>query len=132
MVPVQRSLTRWVCVALLCAQSMGGAMACAAPGDSFDNDPPGPSLEILALSRGRGVPESTWEAFQAIASRIDAARKTGEVADVERSVIGLEGETRLCVVFRDRAAYNDLGSRLREMGAGLDLLEIRDSACPKP
>jgi len=97
--------------------------------DETDRDGAGPSMEILALSRGRSVPDHTREAFQFIE---DAARADASVVSVDRTTIGLEGETRLCVLFRTRSALSAFEAEIRSLAAGVELLEIRveDSNCP--
>jgi hypothetical protein len=87
------------------------------------------ALQVAALSRGSGVPDATRRAFDSIAARLEAARADGSVVSVERSVIGLEGETRLCVELRDEAARSALEPDIRRLSAGVELLEIKWSAC---
>jgi hypothetical protein len=87
------------------------------------------ALQISALSRGSGVPDAARQAFDSIAELLESARTDGAVVSVERSVIGLEGEVRLCVVLRDESARASLEPEIERLGAGVDLLEIRWSAC---
>lgn len=88
-----------------------------------------PSMEIQILSRGRGVPESTRTVFQSMIGVLEDSRESGEVVDMQRKVVGLEGETQLCVVFRDEKAFTEMEKRLQKMGKGVDLLQIRNSPC---
>lgn len=87
------------------------------------------SIEILALSRGRGVPEETRAALESMKSVITRMQCEGSVIASEESVIGLEGETRLCVVFKDLPAAQVARSELTKIGAAIDLLQIRNVAC---
>ena len=87
------------------------------------------SIEILALSRGRGVPEETRAALESMKSVVARMQREGSVIASEESVFGLEGETRLCVVFRDEAAARVTQSEFTKIGAAIDLLQIRDVAC---
>lgn len=88
-----------------------------------------PSIEILALSRGRGVPKETRAALESMKSVIARMQREGSVIASEESVFGLEGETRLCVVFKDQAAARVTQSELTKIGEAIDLLEIRDVVC---
>lgn len=87
------------------------------------------SIEILALSRGRGVPTETRAALESMKSVVARLQREGSVIASEESVIGLEGETRLCVVFKDQAAARAAQSELTKIGEAIDLLEIRDAEC---
>ncbi len=88
-----------------------------------------PSIEILALSRGRGVPKETRAALESMKSVVARMQREGSVIASEESVFGLEGETRLCVVFRDEAAARVTQSEFTKIGADIDLLQIRDVVC---
>ncbi len=88
-----------------------------------------PSIEILALSRGRGVPEETRAALERMKSVIARMKLEGSVIASEESVFGLEGETRLCVVFRDQAVARVTQSEFKKIGEAVDLLQIRDVVC---
>ena len=92
-----------------------------------------PSMEILALSRGRGVPEATSKALQVIAATAESALESGSVVSVTRETIGLEGEMRLCILFRDQSALATVGDEIRELAADIDLLQIRvkDNNCSR-
>ena len=108
-----------------------GSPACAAPEQPVQIPSDRPGIEVLALSRGRGVPEATQAAFQLIAARVKAARESGQVIAIEQFAIGLEGETQLCVVFRDEAARDALGLELEKLGSGVDLLQLRQNGCSR-
>jgi hypothetical protein len=56
-------------------------------------------------------------------------QREGSVIASEESVIGLEGETRLCVVFKDQAAARATQTELTKIGAAIDLLQIRTVVC---
>ncbi len=88
-----------------------------------------PSIEILALSRGRGVPKETRAALESMKSVVARMQREGSVIASKESVFGLEGETRLCVVFKDQAAARATQSELTKIGEAIDLLEIREVVC---
>lgn len=133
-VPRRRSKQRrWKvrrCTALIPALilSLYGA-GCAAQTEDPEGSNLHPSIEILALSRGRGVPKETRAALESMKSVIARMQREGSVIASEESVFGLEGETRLCVVFKDQAAARVTQSELTKIGEAIDLLEIRDVVC---
>jgi len=88
-----------------------------------------PSIEILILSRGRGVPETTFIAFQEIVAVANEALKSGTVVSVRQESIGLEGETRLCIVFQNTQTSAALANQIRELAAHIDLLQVNDNRC---
>lgn len=88
-----------------------------------------PSIEILALSRGRGVPEETRAALESMKSVVARLQREGSVIASDESVIGLEGETRLCVVFKDLAAARVTQSEFTMIAAAIDLLQVRNVVC---
>lgn len=88
-----------------------------------------PTIEVLALSRGRGVPEAARETLEDISTIVDSAIESGVVVSVTRETIGLEGETRLCIVFRDRSALASLGGEMRELAQDVDLLQVNENNC---
>ena len=103
--------------------------ACAATAQDSDRDAARPGIEVLALSRGAGVPEATRRVFETIVARVEAARAEEGVVQIKQSIFGLEGETRLCVVFRDEEALDTLGPELRNLAAGIELLQFRQNGC---
>lgn len=117
--------TAVVCALFLLFQGVG----CVAQSEDPVNSDFQPSIEILALSRGRGVPKETREALERMKSVIARMEREGSVITSEETVFGLEGETRLCVVFKDQAAASTAQSELRKVGEAVDLLQIRDVVC---
>lgn len=88
------------------------------------------NIEVLTLSRGSGVPESTRVAFDTIAREAENARQTGGVTAIQRARIGLEGETRLCVRFRDPAVREEYARRWQSLSDGVELMQLREGGCP--
>jgi len=105
------------------------AAGCGAQPENPEGSELHPSIEILALSRGRGVPEETRAALESMKSVVARMQREGSVIASEESVIGLEGETRLCVVFKDQAAARATQTELTKIGAAIDLLQIRTVVC---
>jgi hypothetical protein len=105
------------------------AAGCGAQSENPEGSDLHPSIEILALSRGRGVPDEARAALESIKSVVVRLQREGSVIASEEAVIGLEGETRLCVVFKDQAAARTTQTELTKIGAAIDLLEIRNVMC---
>ena len=74
---MNRAASRFVRLAYLSFGVCGVLATCACATSSGDSDQPvaRPSIEILALSRGRGVPEATDDALQVIAAAAESALK---------------------------------------------------------
>ncbi len=123
-------LCRWLSRALISALILWFYSAgCIAQTEDPEGSDLRPSIEILALSRGRGVPKETRAALESIKLVVARLEREGSVIGSEESVFGLEGETRLCVVFKDQAAARVTISELTKIGEAIDLLEIRDVVC---
>jgi hypothetical protein len=88
-----------------------------------------PTVVVLALSRGRGVPQDARGALAAIEDVANVARGKGDIVSVTREVIGLEGETRLCIVFRDESALVAVRKEIRDLASGVDLLTVSEENC---
>ena len=89
------------------------------------------SFAVYALSRGQGVPESTRSAWQTIWTMLEDARREGKVARLQQTRIGLEGEVRLCAEFSDPARGREMLERAREIGKGVELLNVTEEPCSK-
>ena len=75
------------------------------------------------------MPEAARAALESMKSVVARLQREGSVIASEESVIGLEGETRLCVVFEDQAAARVTQSEFTKIAAAIDLLQIRDVVC---
>ena len=87
-------------------------------------------LTINALSRGKGVPAETRDAFAQIRTLLEQQQANASVAEVQVQRIGLEGESRLCVEFRSRSDAQATLARIRTLSTGVDLLEVVETHCP--
>ena len=87
------------------------------------------SFAVYALSRGRGVPEATRSAWQAVWTMLEDARREGKVARLQQTRIGLEGEVRLCAEFSDPGHAREMLERAREAGRGVELLNVVEESC---
>ncbi|MFM8445083.1 MAG: hypothetical protein ACKN9W_17320 [Methylococcus sp.] len=84
---------------------------------------------VLALSRGTGVPQTTWDTFIRIEALLESARQEGVNLRISRDKIGLEGETRLCVEFADPNLGEQFQQRIQEMAQGIELINVTNESC---
>lgn len=117
--------------ALLIAFQVGG------PGCAMDMNNPNHiaaslGIEVLVLSRGRGVPEEAAAAFGRIKSMLERERNRGRVVAINEQVIGLEGERRLCASFVEQSRADKVFEELRSMGDAIDLLRVSRATCEEP
>lgn len=94
------------------------------------SDAPPRTLAVYTLSRGKGVPDEARATLKEIRALLDAARNDGRVTDMASTRIGIEGETRLCVEFRDAAAADALGAEVRAAARDVELLNVVEERCP--
>ncbi|MGH8248371.1 MAG: hypothetical protein ACREUU_18285 [Gammaproteobacteria bacterium] len=90
-----------------------------------------PEFALYALSRGKGVPEPARDALNKAQSLIEEAQRRGEVLALRVTRIGLEGETRLCVEAKDKAAARRLLLEVRAIGRNVDLFNVVEESCSK-
>ena len=87
-------------------------------------------MAIYAGSRGTGVPEAARSRLLDIERYlVDAQRSAPGAFRFRKSVVGLEGETMLCIVFDDPARREPLLARLQPMVAAVPLLSMGRSTC---
>ena len=87
-------------------------------------------ITIDALSRGKGVPAETRDAFKQIRALLERQQATAAVVAVRYQRIGLEGESRLCVEFRNASDAHAALTEIRKIAAGADLLNVVEAPCP--
>jgi hypothetical protein len=59
-------------------------------------------------------------------------QRTNAVTRLDERRMGLEGETRLCVEFKDSAAAASALKELRGIAEGVELLNVTEEPCAKP
>lgn len=84
---------------------------------------------VYALSRGKGVPEEAREAMKAVAAIVEADRERGIAVRSERTRLGLEGETRLCIEYDDEDAAAAALRSISEAVEGVDLMNLEVESC---
>lgn len=87
-------------------------------------------VTITALSRGKGVPAETRDAFKQIRALLERQQAASAVAAVRYQRIGIEGESRLCVEFRNASDAQAALAEIRKIAAGADLLNVVEAPCP--
>jgi len=87
-------------------------------------------IAINALSRGKGVPAETREAFKQIRALLERQQATAAVVAVQHQRIGLEGESRLCVEFRNATDAQIALAEIRKIAADVELLNVVEAPCP--
>lgn len=89
-----------------------------------------PRITIDALSRGKGVPAEAREAFKQIRALLEQQQATAAVTAMQYQRIGLEGESRLCVEFRNASDAQAALAEIRKISADVDLLNVVEAPCP--
>ncbi len=84
---------------------------------------------VYALSRGKGVPEEARAAMTEVTALVEADREKGIVVRTERTRLGLEGETRLCIEYEDQEAAAAALKRIQELVEGVDLMNLEIESC---
>lgn len=87
-------------------------------------------ITITALSRGKGVPAETREALKQIRALLERQQATSAVAALQYQRLGIEGESRLCVEFRNASDAQAALTEIRKIAAGADLLNVVEAPCP--
>ena len=87
-------------------------------------------ITINALSRGKGVPAETREALKQIRALLERQQATTAVTTLQYQRIGIEGESRLCVEFRNASDAQAALAEIRKIATDADLLNIVETPCP--
>jgi hypothetical protein len=90
----------------------------------------GSAVSITALSRGSGVPAAASSALAQVRDMLTAYQTAGAALQMTEARIGIEGERRLCAIFADPALADAAWQRIRQIAAGVDLVDISQRPCP--
>lgn len=111
----------------------------AAPQKDTAKQPPGRggvravrSFAVYALSRGSGVPPEARAAQQKVQRLAEADRDRGLSVTIETTRIGLEGERRVCIAYRDSRHGARALERARAIVKGIDLVNLVVEPCAPP
>lgn len=103
-----------------------------APPEPYGDTTPSTALTVTMLSRGKGVPEQARNAYKDIRALLEQQRDAYAITDLRTQRIGLEGEARLCVEFRDPRQAQTALAEIRKRIAGIDLIDVAQAPCPSP
>jgi hypothetical protein len=91
------------------------------------------SFAVYSLSRGTGVPPEASEAQLKVQKLAEADRARGVTVSIETTRIGIEGERRLCVAYRDSRNAARALARARVIVKGIGLVNLVVEPCtPAP
>ncbi len=89
----------------------------------------GNSFSIYVLSRGKGVPDTAWQVLKDIRRYFLSQQASGFTTRVHETIIGLEGERRICAEFIDEIAGRKAWIRAEAIVAGVELVNLRVEPC---
>lgn len=84
---------------------------------------------IYALSRGTGVPLQAREVLRKVRELVEADRNRGVSVSIESTRIGLEGETRMCVEYKNPKNAVRAYERATALVKGIDLVNLVAESC---
>jgi hypothetical protein len=90
------------------------------------------SIAVSTLSKGKGVPAETRAAFARARALLEELKAKGRVARLHERRLGLEGETKLCVEFKDASTARDARDQLRAIAREVTLMNVVEEPCPGP
>jgi hypothetical protein len=98
--------------------------------DSVDR--PIRSFAVYTLSRGTGVPAEARAAQLEIQKLVEADRDEGLTETIETTRIGIEGERRLCVTYKNSRSAAHALDRARGIVKGVALVNLVTEPCKVP
>jgi hypothetical protein len=101
------------------------------PGGRSGNLPTN-SFAIYGLSRGKGVPTEASEAILRVGKLVEDDQKRGVSVTVKTTRIGLEGETRVCVEYKDPVDAARAFESAKMIVRGIDLVNLVAEPCATP
>ena len=87
------------------------------------------SFSVYALSRGSGVSEAASELILELRSRYQANGRQREVFAYAEDRIGLEGETRICLMFDSASATQTAWKDVQFLIGAKELIDLRAEGC---
>lgn len=97
---------------------------------SEKKEPEPTTVTITTLSKGRGVPAPTRDAYKQIRGLLEEQKNQAAVTNIETQRIGIEGEMRMCAEFRDREQAEYTLEQIRKISADVELLNVVEGPCP--
>lgn len=87
---------------------------------------------ITTLSKGRGVPAPTRDAYKQIRGVLEEQKNQSAVTRIDTQRVGLEGEMRMCAEFSDRTQAEYTLEQIRKISADVELINVVEGPCPTP
>jgi hypothetical protein len=87
------------------------------------------SFAVSALSRGKGVPPEAREALKRVEAIPARDRARGIAVRWSRDRYGIEGETKLCVLYEEREPAQAALAEVRKIVEGVDLIRLEIAPC---
>jgi len=109
-------------------------VVCDSCSNAAKEPPPASSpycFAVYALSRGKGVPDSARQALEKARTFLEEGKKSGAVLRIQETPIGLEGEKRLSVEFKDDGEFRRAKAKILELITGLELINLKDEPYEK-
>lgn len=107
-------------------------LAVAAPAHSQTQDERADqslSFAVYALSKGAGVPKEARLGLHWSEATLRKAKASGISLRMEKQVLGIEGEQRLCVTVANSAIGRELLARIRSHTRGVPLFRVELESC---
>ncbi|MGB5753772.1 MAG: hypothetical protein WBN87_12985 [Thermoanaerobaculia bacterium] len=115
-------------VVLLPLMAILAVPACS--GQSSPESQPTPlSFAVYALSIGKGVPEEARNALEEARNILEEDREQGVHLEIFETVLGLEGERRVCAVYDDSEASESAFTRISDLIEGIELINLVREDC---
>ena len=93
-------------------------------------EPEPTAVVITTLSKGRGVPAPTRDAYKQIRGLLEEQQNQSAVTNIDTQRIGIEGEMRMCAEFRDRVQAEYTLDQIRKISNDVELLNVVEGPCP--
>jgi hypothetical protein len=117
-------------VLIACLGANGCVRPASEPATLGTSAPSRSSFSVYALSKGKGVPERSQQAFQQARALLEDAQRQGKIVQLKQARVGLEGETRLCAEISSPTVAQELFEQIRKLSEGIELLNVVMEPCP--
>ncbi len=84
---------------------------------------------VSALSRGKGVPPEAMNSLREIQELLAKDSAAGKLLQLETIRLGIEGERRVCVVYKDKSVGAAAKKKIERIVQGVDLMQFEQSGC---
>lgn len=116
---------RWQAGKVACALAVASVVAAQEKAPCEDVT----SFAVFALSRGKGVPAEARDVLRKVTELVEADKRRGVGVESRRTRVGLEGETKLCVEYRERADARRALEQVEKLVKDVDLVNLVPGRC---